>query len=136
MSDIGSETLISAPFYQLALTTPGINPFDAISRKQIRHTWNFLMNAWRRPHRLQRLYRRALNLGGRSALTIWDIFAKRHLLADACYFWAWALANGTPSSVSSSRAAASVFAEVTTVMLIPWTFFTSSGLISGKIVCS
>jgi len=36
---------------------------------------NFRMKACRLPHRLQRLYRRALNLGARLAFTICDIFA-------------------------------------------------------------
>jgi hypothetical protein len=54
MSDIGSDQLIFIPLYQLALTTPGICPVVASSRKQIRQSWNFRMNALDLPHRLHR----------------------------------------------------------------------------------
>jgi hypothetical protein len=44
----------SGSVYQLDLVTPGISPWSAISRKQIRQIPNFLMYALERPQRLQR----------------------------------------------------------------------------------
>ena len=44
--------------------------------------------------------------------------------------------KGMPSRASSSLARSSVGADVTIVTFIPCTFFTLSGSISGKIVCS
>src|SRR2546430_3762932 len=42
-------------FYQLAFTTPGICPWSARSRKQIRHRLNLRRYARGRPQRLQRV---------------------------------------------------------------------------------
>jgi hypothetical protein len=61
--------------YQLALRTPGISPFKASSRKQIRQTPNFRSTARDRPHRWQRRTPRTLNLGVRLALSIQAVFA-------------------------------------------------------------
>jgi hypothetical protein len=62
MSLIGSFTLmrcVSVVFrrltYQLDFVTPGRLPFDANSRKQIRHVPNLRMYARLRPQSLQRL---------------------------------------------------------------------------------
>lgn len=41
--------------YQLALTTPGILPDMANSRKQMRQSWNLRIYPRGRPHRLHRL---------------------------------------------------------------------------------
>jgi hypothetical protein len=61
--------------YQLAFATPGINPFDANSRKHMRQISKRLINPLERPHTLQRTYRRVLNFFGLIALTIWLVFA-------------------------------------------------------------
>jgi hypothetical protein len=61
--------------YQLALTTPGISPERANSRKQIRQMPNFLRYARERPHRLHLLYERTLNFGGLFDFAIQDFFA-------------------------------------------------------------
>src|ERR1700678_2197299 len=49
--------------YQLALVTPGISPFSAKPRKQMRHISNLRRNARGRPQILQRLRQRTLNFG-------------------------------------------------------------------------
>ena len=82
----------------------------------MRHSLNFRMNARRRPHRLHRLYFRALNFGFRSAFTINDILANALLHSHQDFA---AAANGMPSNCSSSRASLSVFAVVTIVMSMP-----------------
>jgi len=61
--------------YQLAFKTPGISPESASLRKQIRHISNLRKYARGRPHRGQRLYARAENLGFRFAFTLNDSFA-------------------------------------------------------------
>src|SRR3990172_2911175 len=62
-------------FYQLAIRTPGIFPWSANLRKQIRHKPNLRYTARGRPHRLQRDSARVLNFGGRLALAIFDLLA-------------------------------------------------------------
>jgi hypothetical protein len=64
--------------YQLALRTPGIKPWSANFRKQMRQMPNFWYTARGRPHSWQRFSRRELNFGVRFALAIFD------LLATAC----------------------------------------------------
>jgi hypothetical protein len=49
--------------YQLALVTPGISPFSANPRKQMRHISNLRKKARGRPQTLQRLRQRILNFG-------------------------------------------------------------------------
>src|SRR6185503_18990895 len=61
--------------YQLALRTPGISPFKASSRKQIRQRPNFRSTARLRPQRWQRRTPRTLNFGVRLALSIHEVFA-------------------------------------------------------------
>src|SRR5690606_20873844 len=61
--------------YQLDLTTPGIRPLRACSRKQMRHMPNLRMYARERPQTLQRLYSRTLNFAGRDAFTIHEVLA-------------------------------------------------------------
>src|SRR5712671_1153820 len=63
------------PGYQLALTTPGIWPMRASSRKQIRQSPKSRRNARDRPQRWQRLYRRTLNLGVRFHFSTSDFLA-------------------------------------------------------------
>jgi len=82
MSATGSLCIVFSPqlkklarFYQLAFTTPGISPFNARERKQIRHKRNLRINAFDRPHKGQRLCARTLNLAFRVAATIFDVFA-------------------------------------------------------------
>ena len=54
---------------------PGITPWWASSRRQIRQSPNFLKTARGRPHRLQREFFRVLNRGVRAAFAIIDFFA-------------------------------------------------------------
>ena len=61
--------------HQLAIRTPGIFPWSANLRKQIRHKPNLRYTARGRPHRLQRDSARVLNFGGRLALAILDLLA-------------------------------------------------------------
>src|SRR3954470_12304586 len=76
ISATGSVRLIlTRSPYQLALRTPGISPFKASSRKQIRQRPNFRRTARERPHRWQRRTPRTLNFGVRLALSIQAVFA-------------------------------------------------------------
>lgn len=61
--------------YQLAFLTPGIKPWSANFRKQIRQMPNLRYTPRGRPHNLQRVSRRVENLGGRAALAIFDLLA-------------------------------------------------------------
>jgi hypothetical protein len=61
--------------YQDALRTPGISPFNAISRKQIRHRPNLRRNARGRPQRVQRLTLRDENFGFLLAFSTSAFFA-------------------------------------------------------------
>jgi hypothetical protein len=54
---------------------PGMAPWWASSRRQMRHTPNFLNTARGRPHRLQRVYARTLYFAGRFCLTTRLVFA-------------------------------------------------------------
>jgi hypothetical protein len=107
-----------------------MRPATASSRKQMRQTWNFRMNARGLPHNWQRLYPRTLNFGSLAALIL------RHFLANARPPLRYFAANGIPSSLSSRRASASVRPVVTIVMSSPWGVVTALGSISGKIACS
>ncbi len=49
--------------YQDDFVMPGISPLEASSRKQMRQTPKNLMNPWRRPQSVQRLYTRVGNSG-------------------------------------------------------------------------
>src|SRR3989344_629364 len=67
MSAIGS-VIIGVRFlkrygYQLDFVTPGTSPLFASSRKQIRHSSNFLIKARFRPHRQHRRTTRVENFG-------------------------------------------------------------------------
>jgi hypothetical protein len=61
--------------YQLALRTPGIKPWSASFRKQMRQMPNFWYTARGRPHSWHRFSRRVLNFGVRFALAIFDLLA-------------------------------------------------------------
>jgi hypothetical protein len=75
MSAIGSVIMSSGFLYQLAFFTPGISPWSANLRKQMRQIPNFRYTPRGRPHRPQRLSRRVVNFGTRSALAIFDLLA-------------------------------------------------------------
>src|SRR5581483_6908088 len=86
MSAMGSVS-ISAPFYswkmrsifhdfyQELFVMPGITPWWARSRRQMRQSPNFLKTARGRPHRVHREYARTLKRCGRAALAIIDFLA-------------------------------------------------------------
>jgi hypothetical protein len=61
--------------YQLDLRTPGISPWSASLRKQIRQMLNFRYTARGRPQSRHRLLRRVENLGSRSDFAILDLLA-------------------------------------------------------------
>src|SRR6478736_3076020 len=61
--------------YQLALRTPGIKPWSANLRKQIRQMPNFRYTARGRPHMLQRRLKRVVNFGACLALANLDLLA-------------------------------------------------------------
>jgi len=63
------------PPYQLAFLTPGIKPWSASVRKQMRQTPNFRYTLRGRPHSLQRSSRREENFGSLIALAIFDLLA-------------------------------------------------------------
>src|SRR5712664_2961171 len=75
-SAIGSVCIILLKdSYQLAFTTPGISPFSAIPRKQMRHIWNLRIYQRARPQTRQRLRTRTLNFGFLSDLAIFAVRA-------------------------------------------------------------
>jgi hypothetical protein len=61
--------------YQLALRTPGIKPWSASLRKQIRQMPNFRYTARGRPHIWHRRRSRVENLGASLAFAIFDLLA-------------------------------------------------------------
>jgi hypothetical protein len=70
--------------YQLALRTPGIKPWSASLRKQMRQMPNLRYTARGRPQSLQRFSRRVLNLGSALALAILDLLATGISLFGSC----------------------------------------------------
>src|SRR5450759_1096557 len=74
MSAMGSVCAIVPP-YQLDLVTPGITPWCANSRRQMRHRPNLRKYPRGLPHLLQRWYARLENFAGRFAFAIIDFFA-------------------------------------------------------------
>jgi hypothetical protein len=110
--------------YQLAFRTPGIIPFNASSRKQIRHRPNRRRYARDRPQRPQRLCCRTANFGFR---LLFSIMAFRAIAnspgVDGAYRRPPFLSSplkGMPSSFSSASAWSSRVAVVTNVMSMPW----------------
>ncbi len=103
---------------------PGIWPLWASSLRQMRQRPNLRYTARGRPHRLQRVYARVLNFGGRACLTRSEVLAIYSLLSfsassasnPAGRFWR---ENGMPSPSSSANASTSVFAVVVMVMSMP-----------------
>jgi len=61
--------------YQLAFRTPGIRPWSANFRKQIRHVPNLRYTARGRPQSMHRCTFRVENFGGRFAAAIFDLLA-------------------------------------------------------------
>ena len=59
---------------------PGICPWCAISRRQMRQRPNLRYTERERPQRAQRLYARVLNFAGRAWRTRWEVFATLLLL--------------------------------------------------------
>src|SRR4029077_2091310 len=70
------EHVCSRSSYQELFVMPGITPWWASSRKQMRQSPNFLNTARGRPHLLQRVYARVLYFDGREAFAISDFLAK------------------------------------------------------------
>jgi hypothetical protein len=100
---------------------PGITPWCASSRRQIRQRPNFRNTARGRPHRLQRVYARVRYFWGRRCLTTSDVFA------TVCYsLLAPSPPNGRPKACSSARAWSSVSALVVIVTSRPRTCWMSS----------
>ena len=62
-------------YYQLALRTPGINPWSANLRKQIRQMPNLRYTARARPQSLQRRLSRVVNFGVRFILANFALLA-------------------------------------------------------------
>ena len=146
--------------YQLALRTPGITPWSARLRKQIRQTPNLRNTPLGRPHNLQRRSRRT-GYFGRDALAIFDFLAtaKARLknlltiqmlrLAIPCQqtgafrvipchrcgkliYWLSFVLNGMPNIRNSSRPSSSLFVEVTNTMFMPCLRVNLSGFNSGN----
>jgi len=117
--------------YQLAFLTPGMQPWSASLRKQIRQVPNLRYTARGRPHSMQRRTTRVEYFGFRLAAAIFDLLAmvihsvsrgrpaprrrtRRYAAASPSFF------KGSPIATRNSRASASVRAVVTKVMFIPW----------------
>ena len=105
--------------YQLDFVMPGIDPWCARSRRQIRQRPNLRKTARGRPQRLQRVYIRDLNFCGRDCLMISDFFAtySLSLLSPA---------NGRPSPRKSASAWSSFSAVVVIATSSPRICATSS----------
>src|SRR5690348_336837 len=73
MSPMGSVTM-TAP-HQLDFVIPGITPWWASSRRQMRHTPNLRKYARERPQREQRWYERVWNFAPLDCLTLRAVFA-------------------------------------------------------------
>ena len=98
---------------------PGITPWWASSRRQMRQSPNFLKTARGRPHRLQREYARTLyrwRAGGLGDHRLLGHYSES-LLSSA---------NGSPRPRSSARAPSSSVADVVMAMSRPRTAATSS----------
>ena len=107
--------------YQLALTTPGICPWSASSRKQIRHMPKSRRKPRGRPQRLQRLRFRPLNFSFMRVLAMSALVATPSPLISP-----YAFRKGMFMSASSSRDSSSDFAVVTNVMSMPMSCITLS----------
>src|SRR5262249_23991912 len=102
--------------YQLLFVMPGITPWCASSRRQIRQSPNLRKTARGRPHRLQREYARTGNFCGRDCLIRSDFFATYCSLS----------ANGSPRPRRSASAWSSDFAVVVIATSRPRTCWMSS----------
>src|SRR5207247_9769553 len=82
----GADPLLSSP-YQLALRTPGINPWSANLRKQIRQMPNLRYTARARPQILQRRFSRVVNFGDSLILANLDLLATEALPVVVISAW-------------------------------------------------
>ena len=73
--------------HQLALRTPGIKPWSANLRKQMRQIPNLRYTARGRPHKRQRFSRRELYFGSSFALAILDLLATELRVLCAGSLW-------------------------------------------------
>src|ERR671918_3160759 len=94
MSAIGSVSIVLS--YQLLFVIPGIEPWCANVRRQIRQRPNFLKTARGRPHLVQRVYSRTLKRCLRDCLTTRDFLAIYLPSSESVR------TNGSPSAVSSA----------------------------------
>ena len=118
MSATGSVSIASPPTSEL-FVMPGMTPWWASSRRQIRQRPNLRYTARGRPHRLQRECACVGCFGVRAALTTRDFFAMRYcsLLSPA---------NGMPSARSSALASSSFRADVVIATSRPRTWLIES----------
>ncbi len=144
--------------YQLAFLTPGIIPWSAILRKQMRHSPNLRYTARGRPHNWQRRRSLVENFGFCFALASLDALAMQmclevyvnefgvwvsgflssELIQAAPFlvsFFSSAL-KGKPRPRSSSRDSSLLLPEITIVTFMPCTRVNLSGLSSGNTSCS
>src|SRR5437868_7552682 len=82
----GAYLLVTGPFYQLALRTPGIRPWSASLRKQMRQMPNLRYTARGRPQSWQRRFSRVANLGESFAFAILDLLA-----TEISNVWWWSV---------------------------------------------
>jgi len=122
------------------MRTPGIFPWSANLRKQIRQRPNLRYTARGRPHRLQRDSARVLNFGFRLALAIFDLLATELSFSNRvkriCYAADPSRWNGIPRLFKSSRDSSLECDEQTNAMFIPCTRVYLSGFNSGNTSCS
>src|SRR5256885_7174346 len=112
--------LLEEHHHQLDLVMPGMTPWCARSRKQMRQRPNLRKTARGRPQRLQRELFRTLYRDGRDCLTTSDFLAMR------CYCSLPSAAKGMPRPRRSVSACSSVFAEVVIATSRPRTCWMSS----------
>src|ERR1700682_2548538 len=101
MSAMGSLVIVLS--YQLALITPGISPFSASWRKQIRQIPNLRRKPRGRPHLQHRLRCRHLYFGVLRSFAILAVVAIPLLCFPYCR-------NGMPRLLNKVNASASVLA--------------------------
>jgi hypothetical protein len=93
---------------------PGIEPWCASSRRQMRQRPNLRKTARGLPHRLHRVYARTLKRDGRDCLILSDFLATPY-----CSLLPSSPANGIPSADRSARACSSFAALVVIAMSKP-----------------
>lgn len=115
--------------------TPGISPFMASSRKQIRHKLNLRIYPCFRPHFQHRFTSRVENFGVFADLASADFFAIELTLLKIPYCCSL-FCRGNPSFRNNASPSSRLFAVVVTVICIPNVRLNFSGFISGKILWS